>query len=234
MRQRKIKNVEEKILKYDYMLIDNPMDKKGEWSSVFGNENPIYLEIGCGKGQFICRNRDKYPERNFVAIEAQISVCYKALRKAAGDPENPQDPAQNIGNEETECGGDKEPGNIRFVREYVNDITDMFADEELNGLYLNFSDPWPKKRHEKRRLTYRDNLRKYAKIIKPGGFIQFKTDNDGLFEFTLEEIENEGFKIEKCTRNLEQSEFSADNIKTEYEEKFMDRGKDINYVLVRL
>ena len=235
MRQRKIKNVEEKIENYGHMIIDDPKEMKGKWNQVFGNDKPIYLEIGCGKGQFIVNNAISYPDRNFIAVEGHMSVCYRALAKAAGDEkfqwEAPEDQQQDEA-KFMACDGALE--NIRFIREYIDEITDYFEDDELAGIYLNFSDPWPKKKHAKRRLTYGKKLKGYERVIENGGRLQFKTDNDGLFEYSVEQIEECGLKVEAITRDLHNSEFLEGNIETEYEYKFSIRGKNINYVLCKI
>ncbi len=114
----------------------------------------------------------------------------------------------------------------------MKDIRDFFADEELSGIYLNFSDPWPKERHAKRRLTYGKRLQQYLQILKNDGSVEFKTDNDGLFAFTLEQIEEEGLAAADVTRDLHNSEFAEDNIVTEYEDRFARSGKNINYVKI--
>lgn len=211
MRQRKIKDIDNKLADYGVFTVEAPAVNKGKWQEIFGNQNPIYLEIGCGKGQFITEMAKKYPERNFVAIEGHQSVVLRALEKT--------ETAQIV--------------NIRFVLEYVKDIRDFFADGELSGVYLNFSDPWPKDRHAKRRLTYGKRLQQYRQIIADGGSICFKTDNEGLFAFTLEQIESENLEILEMSRDLHASEFAAENITTEYEDKFAKTGKNINYVKIR-
>ena len=211
MRQRKIKDVEEKLTKYGQFIVDAPMEKKGTWKEIFGNDHPLYLEIGCGKGQFIMGYAQAHPEWNFIAIEGQESVVLRALQKA----------------EKLELP------NVRFVVEYVKDIRDLFDDGELSGLFLNFSDSWPKERHAKRRLTYGQRLLQYKQIVTDGGNIQFKTDNEGLFDFTLEQIEEVEMEILEMSRDLHNSEFAEKNITTEYEDKFAGRGKNINYVKIR-
>lgn len=211
MRQRKIKDIDRKLADFSAFTIAEPTAWKGKWQEIFGNQNPIYLEIGCGKGQFITGCAKKYRDRNFIAIEGQQSVALRALEKA-----------------ETE-----QLSNVRFVLEYVRDIRDFFADGELAGLYLNFSDPWPKDRHAKRRLTYGKRLLQYQQIVAQGGAIGFKTDNEGLFTFTLEQIAAENLEILELTRDLHGSELAADNITTEYEDKFAKTGKNINYVKIR-
>ena len=129
---------------------------------------------------------------------------------------------------------EQEISNARLLCAYVHDIRDFFMPGELDGLYLNFSDPWPKARHEKRRLTHRAYLASYRDVVREGGFLAFKTDNDGLFEFTLEEIEAEGYDILEMSRDLHHSEYAAENVMTEYEARFSENGKTINYVKIAL
>lgn len=224
MRQRNIKNLQEKLDMNSSFLIENPKELKGRWHAVFGNDNPICLEIGCGKGRFITSRAMDHPEQNYIAIEGQSNVVLRALQKA----------------EENSIA------NLRIFITYVSDLKEYFDAGELSTVYLNFSDPWPKARHAKRRLTYRDRLKNYKEVLSPGGFIEFKTDNDGLFDFTLGEIEAVGYRVVEMTRDLhgemsdemfielsgDMSAFAADAAKytTEYEEKFMALGKNINYV----
>lgn len=224
MRQRNIKNLQEKLDMNSSFLIENPKELKGRWHAVFGNDSPICLEIGCGKGRFITSRAMDHPEQNYIAIEGQSNVVLRALQKA----------------EENSIA------NLRIFITYVSDLKEYFDEGELSTVYLNFSDPWPKARHAKRRLTYRDRLKNYKEVLSPGGFIEFKTDNDGLFDFTLGEIEAVGYRVVEMTRDLhgemsdemfielsgDMSAFAADAAAylTEYEEKFMVLGKNINYV----
>ena len=184
------------------------------WGQVFG-DRPLYLEIGCGKGDFLLQQALTRPEAAFVGIEGQASVVLRALEKAAAG-------------EASLCG------NLRFACAFVNGLEELFEPGSLSGIYLNFSDPWPKGRHVRRRLTYRGRLKDYAKALKPGGFIAVKTDNDPLFEFTLEEIAACGWEPVELTRDLhgEGCGYEARLITTEYERKFRDAGKTINYVKV--
>lgn len=211
MRQRSIKNLDEKLELNSSFLIREPREVKGKWAEVFGNDNPIYLEIGCGKGQFIYSYASQNPDKNYIAIEGQENVVLRALEKA-------------------EAGGLK---NLRIFIDFVQDIKDYFEEGELAGVYLNFSDPWPKARHAKRRLTYHKRLANYKEIICEEGCIEFKTDNEGLFEFTLEEIQLGEFEMVEMSRDLHNSDFDAKNITTEYEDKFRNGGKNINYVKIR-
>ncbi|MEY8299065.1 MAG: tRNA (guanosine(46)-N7)-methyltransferase TrmB [Emergencia timonensis] len=211
MRQRKIKNIEERLNDFSALTINDPQHLKGKWKTVFNNDHPIYLEIGCGKGQFITTYAAKYPQWNFIAIEGHQSVVLRALEKAT----------------------EMESSNIKFLLEYIKDIRDYFDRGELAGIFLNFSDPWPKDRHAKRRLTYGKRLLQYCDVIREGGAIQFKTDNESLFDFTLDQIETAGLKILEISRDLHASEFADANITTEYEDKFASTGKNINYVKIR-
>lgn len=252
MRQRKLKNLNERLDAFSRFIIEEPTAHRGRWKEVFGNDKPIWLEIGCGKGQFITRHAALHPERNYIAVEGHESVALRALEKAAdmngtagtavdtarasetsGDG-TAVDAANSAGNPGGAGAEDTAgPGNLCFILEYVRDIRDLFADGELEGVYLNFSDPWPKERHAKRRLTYGKRLRQYAQIIRPGGVIAFKTDNEGLFDFSLEQIQQEGMEILEMSRDLHRSPYSEENITTEYEDKFASTGKNINYVKFR-
>ena len=180
MRQRNIKDLDKRIEENSRTLVEDPRAAKGHWHEVFGNANPIYLEIGCGKGAFITAHATAESEKNFIACEGQSSVVLRALEKA----------------EETGLT------NLRIFIDYVHDLSDYFEAGELAGIYLNFSDPWPKARHAKRRLTYHKRLENYKSILPADGFIEFKTDNDGLFEFTIGEIELMGYEIEELSRDL--------------------------------
>jgi len=225
MRQRKIKNLEEKMQELQRYIIEDGTEHKGNWQSFFGNKSDIFLEIGAGKGQFLIRQAQNHPDRNYIGIEGQTSVVFRALQKLAEQ------------DEVASQSGQESAGNIMFIRKFVNSLCEIFEDEEVAGIYLNFSDPWPKKGHAHRRLTYRNRLSEYHKILKEGGTIEFKTDNDDLFDFTEEEVSEVKrlFKIDEVTRDLHASDFVAKNIETEYEEKFKSLGKNINYMrLVKL
>ena len=211
MRQRKIKDIEEKLEHFTQYIVELPEEQKGKWRAFFGNDYPIYLVIGCGKGQFITEHARRNPDCNYIAIEGQDSVIWRALQKV----------------EKLELT------NLFFIKKYIDDIRDFFDDGELEGLYLNFSDPWPKERHAKRRLTYHKKLRQYVQIIKEGGQIEFKTDNDGLFEFTLVQIVEAEMEILEMSRDLHNSPYAEKNIPTEYEDKFSQKGKNINYVSMK-
>ncbi len=207
MRQRKIRNEEEKLAALAGHMTREPMSIRGSWRQYFGNDEPIYIEIGCGKGQFALTMAALHPENNYIAVEGQGSVILRALEKA------------------------KKSGlsNIVFMNEFIRDIEEYFDESELSGVYLNFSDPWPKDRHAKRRLTHADYLDGYKRILKPESAIEFKTDNDGLFAFTLEEFIACGLEIIESTSDLHGSALPARLATTEYEDKFVKQGKHINY-----
>lgn len=212
MRQRKVKNEEERLAEYHQYLIEDPKTKKGRWREVFENDNGIYAEFGCGKGRFIMTLAEQNPDRNYIAVEGRGSIILRALEKAA----------------------EKGLGNIVFINEYIRDVNDYFDEDELSGIYLNFSDPWPKDRHAKRRLTHSRYLDGYGKVLKKDCFIEFKTDNDDLFSFAKGEFEGCGMKILESAGDLHSTELDAKDVTTEYEDKFRVEGRKINYCKVQV
>ena len=222
MRHRKVKNLDQRIENTRNYIVENPKEYKGKWHKFFANQmmageatdfdsKPLYIEIGCGKGKFLCARACANPDAIFLGLEGLDAVLIRGLERATEEKIN----------------------NIRFVMEYVADIREYFEDEEVDGIYLNFSDPWPKPRHEKRRFTYGETLLKYKQILKPGGFVEFKTDNDELFEYSLGEINRLELNMEEMTRDLHRSELNSKEFTTEYEEKFHSKGKNINYLKIR-
>lgn len=212
MRLRRRAETPAKMAKYsEYYLIENPTEHKGDWHTIFGNDNPIHLEIGCGKGQFVLGMAEQNPEVNFIAMELHEEVIAQALKKAT----------------------QSELKNVRFVRDNANAVENFFAPEEIAQLYLNFSDPWPKSGHYKRRLTYRGLLVHYTKVLKVGGWLHFKTDNLQLFEFSLNEFADCALPMKRISLDLHRRE-PMDNVRTEYEEKFGGLGHKINRVEVCL
>lgn len=212
MRQRKVKNVEERLAEYADYLIENPFLMQGKWKEAFGNDDKILLELGCGKGQFIIAKAKANKELNYIGVEGQQTIILRALEKASKE----------------------QTTNIRFMMGFIKDVTDIFEEDELSGVFLNFSDPWPKDRHSKRRLTHKNFLEGFKKVSKAGSILEIKTDNEELFEFTLGQIGMMGFEIIELTRNLHLSECTSKNITTEYEDKFKDFGKKIQFVKVTL
>ena len=186
--------------------IKNEVECKGRWKDIFGNENPIYIEIGMGKGQFIMELARSNPNRNYVGIEKYSSVLVRALEKQDED----------------------QLPNIYFIRMEAEYIADVFDRDEVSGIYLNFSDPWPKDRHAKRRLTSLQFLDRYAKILKGDGHVVFKTDNRDLFDFSLEQVDMaEDWELVNHTFDLHNSPYVTGNIMTEYETKFVAAGNPI-------
>jgi len=211
MRQRRVKDIEQKLHDLSAYLVDDPLTRPGRWKELWNDEkSELFLELGCGKGQFITQLAQQNPQRGYIGVEGHTSVILRALEKT-----------QNHGLQ-----------NTRFVSSYVENILDWFAPEELSGIYLNFSDPWPKERHIKRRLTHGDRLLGYLKVLKPGGFIEFKTDNDDLFDFTLSEIDRLHLSVQALSLDLHRSDLAARRNTTEYEEKFSSWGKSIHYVRI--
>ena len=205
MRLRKVKDAGIKINDSLY-IIKNPQPYKGNFSKLFDNNNPIHVEIGMGKGNFIINNAIKYPNINFIGIEKYDSVLVRAVEKL----ENLDIP------------------NLKLIQLDALGINDIF-NNEIDCLYLNFSDPWPKKRHTNRRLTSPIFLAKYDKIFKNDKKIIMKTDNRHLFEYSLKSFTDYGYKINDVCLNLYDEDTSL-NIKTEYEEKFVKKGMIIYYI----
>ncbi len=208
MRLRNVKKAFERIDGFEKVIKD-PMNHKGKWSEFFGNTNPIHIEIGMGKGGFLIDLARANQDINYIGFEKFTVVLVKGLEKI-----------------EKEEGID----NLHVVRYDASDILEMFEENEVDQIYLNFSDPWPKDRHYKRRLTYRDFLKKYNTVLKEDGVIKFKTDNDELFDYSIEEMEACGMNLLKLTRDLHGSDYVVGNIMTEYETKFASMGITINMV----
>ncbi|BDF06448.1 tRNA (guanosine(46)-N7)-methyltransferase TrmB [[Clostridium] hylemonae] len=209
MRLRNIPRAES-VLKACREVVKEPALNRGCWDKVFGNENPVFIEIGMGKGQFLLTMAEQNPDVNFIGIERYSSVLLRAVEKYM--------------ERETQA-----PANIRFICMDAADIADVFAKGEVSGIYLNFSDPWPKARHARRRLTSKEYLSRYDKILASDGVVEFKTDNRGLFEFSLEEIrESDVWEIKERTFDLHGDEaMNRGNVMTEYEEKFSAAGNPI-------
>ena len=203
MRLRNIPGADEVIRNCDW-VIKEAADKKGKWNTVFGNENPIHIEVGSGKGAFITGMALQNPEMNYIGIDIQLSVLSYALDKVLASG------AQNV----------------KLLRVDGSALTNYFEDGEIDLMYLNFSDPWPKTKHEKRRLTYKTFLNTYKQILPEQGEIHFKTDNRGLFEYSLASFSQYGMTLKQVWLDLHDSAYEG-NIMTEYEEKFSRKGQVI-------
>ena len=202
MRLKHIKNADVIISNSKY-VVNNPLDYKGKWNELFNNDNPIEIEVGTGKGKFIIGKALANPNINYMGIEKYDSPLVSAVKKL----------------EEIEIS------NLKLVCFDAFGIEELF-DREVSKIYLNFSDPWPKKRHTKRRLSSPIFLAKYDSLWKGEKVIQMKTDNDGLFEYSRESFLEYGYKIDEEDTNY------FDDIRTEYEDKFIGLGKNINYIRV--
>ena len=206
MRQRRIKNRDSIIAECGACLIEDPAACRGRWNEVFARTAPLILEIGSGKGQFITRMAQLFPDRDFIACEGQFNVYPRILQKV------------------TELG----LSNVKVIGGYIDDPQEFFTEGEISGIYLNFSDPW-KERTKHRRLTSRKKLEGYRKICAHGAFLQFKTDNDELFAYSLEELSAAGLEPSVVEYDLHSSPLVDSNIMTEYEEKFTNEGIKIKY-----
>ena len=214
MRMRRKKHGAERIAACAEILIENPTIPATDPQVYFNTSRPIHLEIGCGKGDFAVGMAAKNPNCNFIAMERVSDVACLALEKAMN--------AKNT-----------RPDNLRFLIGDARNLTEWFTPHSVECLYLNFSDPWPKKGYAKRRLTHRGFLELYRTVLCEHGMLKFKTDNEGLFDFSLEEFREFGLTIEWQTRDLHASEQAADNVMTEYERNFSERGQVIYSAWVR-
>jgi tRNA (guanine-N7-)-methyltransferase len=204
MRLRNKPWAKDKLAEYSNIVIHNPEEQRGKWHDIFGNSHPIHIEVGTGKGRFITGMAKENPHINYIGIELQGSVIVGALDLIIEDP----------------------LPNIRLLNQNADELEKFFNENEIDRVYLNFSDPWPKNRHEKRRLTHKNYLRSYENILVKNGEIHFKTDNQGLFEFSLRSFSEYGLLLKFVSLDLHTSEFEG-NIMTEYEEKFASKGNRI-------
>lgn len=210
MRMRKKKHGAERMEACRELWLSDKAQADEIVRSIKGSKK-LCVEIGCGKGTFVCEMAKKYDDRYFIALEKVADVIVVAMEKC------------------------KEAGieNVRFISGDVKLLAEFFDEESIDEIYLNFSDPWPKAGHKKRRLTYREFLELYKKLLKQDGVICFKTDNRGLFDFTLEEMAEAKLETSCITYDLHNSEYDAENIRTEYEKTFSARGFTINRVVAR-
>lgn len=214
MRLRNIPGADEVIQEHP-IAIKNEREQKGHWDRVFGNTNPIHIEIGMGKGQFLLTLAKQNPEINYIGIERYSSVLLRALEKF--------DTAEY-----------SDLKNIRFICMNAFDLPEVFELGEVAKIYLNFSDPWPKARHARRRLTSTQFFEQYDKVLAQDGVVEFKTDNRPLFDFSLEQVEEAGWKLLAHTYDLHHDEsMNAGNVMTEYEEKFSSMGNPIHKLMAR-
>ena len=212
MRLRNIPGADEAIEQSEF-CIKNPKEHRGSWQEVFPSKQPLHIEIGMGKGQFLLTLAKQNPNINYVGIERYSSVLLRALEKF--------DTEEFV-----------ELTNVRFICMDAMEIGEVFEKEEVAKIYLNFSDPWPKARHARRRLTSTQFLAQYEKVLAAEGVVEFKTDNRPLFEFSLEQVEEAGWKVVAHTFDLHHNEeMNQGNVMTEYEEKFSSMGNPIHKLI---
>ena len=205
MRLRNVPGARETIIENQFS-IQQPEQMKGKWAEVFQNDHPIHIEVGMGKGQFIIEMARRNPEVNYIGIEKYSSVLVRAVEKLE----------------------DFEQDNLRLIRMDAENINEVFGKDEVDRIYLNFSDPWPKDRHAKRRLTSRQFFARYDQMLKKTGRVEFKTDNKDLFDFSVEEVKEAGWILEECTYDLHNdARLNEGNVMTEYEKKFSEMGNPI-------
>lgn len=209
MRLRHIQGAEETIATSPF-VIQEPEQHRGHFHELFGNDHPIRIEVGMGKGQFLMELATRHPEINFIGIERYSSVLLRAIQKR----------------EQLELS------NIYFMCVDAKGLSEIFAPEEVGRIYLNFSDPWPKDRHAKRRLTSKEFFARYNVILKADGRVEFKTDNRPLFDFSVESVKEAGWKLDAVTYDLHHDEeLCQGNVMTEYEEKFSSKGNPIHKLI---
>lgn len=209
MRRRNVKYASLRIANHPELVIFEPNDCKGKWQSIFQNNHPIYLEVGMGKGKFLGELALTHPEINYIGIEKFESVIVQAVEKIAPLHLN----------------------NIKLIQTDAEKLDEIFSKKELSKLFLNFSDPWPKNRHEKRRLTYQHFLEKYDNILD--GTIEMKTDNRELFEYSLKSFNNNGWEFVNISLDLHNIENEEEIITTEYEDRFIEKGNVIYFIEVK-
>lgn len=220
MRLRNIPRAAEAVTASPF-VINEPSGLRGQWRSAFGHDGPVHIEVGMGKGRFLMDMAKKNPGINYVGLERYTSVLLRAVEKAE------RELAEN------QAAGQDQPTNFRFLCEDAAKLPELFAPGEVDRIYLNFSDPWPKERHAKRRLTSTRFLQCYDQILAADGTIEFKTDNQELFTFSLESAREAGWDIVADTRDLHRDPMGEGNIMTEYEEKFSSRGNPICKMILK-
>ncbi|MDR2487511.1 MAG: tRNA (guanosine(46)-N7)-methyltransferase TrmB [Clostridiales Family XIII bacterium] len=233
MRQRRIKDIENKLAAFGSLLVTQPERLRGQWRGLYGKDEGahFYAEIGCGKGRFVTASAQRDPDGLYLGLEGHESVLYRALQRACAGAERS---ARDIHEAAQQAGAETAPPNLRLCRIYLMDARELFESGELDGIFLNFSDPWPKARQEKRRLTSPAYLASYAEVLAPGAFLRFKTDNPELFAYSKDTfLFAPAFEVTALAEDLHNSPYAAGNIETEYERKFRNLKRAIRYIEVR-
>lgn len=208
MRLRNVRGAREALQESDF-TVNEPTEYRGKWLELFENNNPLHIEIGTGKGRFLMTLAEQNPDINYVGIEKFSSVLIRAIEKQR----------------------ELALPNLYFIRMDAENIEEVFAEEEVDRIYLNFSDPWPKDRHAKRRLTSKQFFARYDKILDKNGRVEFKTDNRDLFDFSVESVKEAGWNLDAVTYDLHNSDMNEGNIMTEYEIKFSEMGNPIHKLI---
>ena len=211
MRLRRVPGTREKLQHYGHLVVFKPIEQKGKWHQCFGNDNPLCLEIGCGRGKFIVNSAKEFPERNFIGLELREEMIMDSINRLDSEP----------------------PQNMKFIWENANLLPDIFEQGEVDTIYLNFSDPWPKKRHAKRRLTHINFLETYKKILNPKGQIVLKTDNRNLFDFSQHQLIEAGFRLYEVDYDYPLKGATGD-VPTEYEMRFRRKGNPIHRLVAEI
>ncbi|TXK85243.1 tRNA (guanosine(46)-N7)-methyltransferase TrmB [Paenibacillus sp. N3.4] len=220
MRLRGRKGIREDIESQKELVVLNAKDHKGKWAELFGNNNPIHAELGMGKGRFISEMSKKYPNVNFIGVDMYDELIRKASEKAKAAHSNSQ--------EETDQDAPLSIPNLKLMLFNIEHIEEAFEEGELERVYLNFSDPWPKKKHARRRLTHPGFVTKYQQILNSNGEIHLKTDSQSLFEFSLNSFADMGLRMRNISLNLHVDGIHPDHVMTEYETKFAGQGMNIH------
>lgn len=208
MRLRNVRGAREALQESDF-TVNEPTEYRGKWLELFENNNPLHIEIGTGKGRFLMTLAEQNPDINYVGIEKFSSVLIRAIEKQR----------------------ELALPNLYFIRMDAENVEEVFAEGEVDRIYLNFSDPWPKDRHAKRRLTSKQFFARYDKILDKNGRVEFKTDNRDLFDFSVESVKEAGWNLSAVTYDLHNSDMNEGNVMTEYEIKFSEMGNPIHKLI---
>lgn len=208
MRLRNVRGAREALVESDF-TVNEPSEYRGKWLELFENNNPLHVEIGTGKGRFLMTLAEQNPDINYIGIEKFSSVLIRAIEKQR----------------------ELALPNLYFIRMDAENIEEVFGEGEVDRIYLNFSDPWPKDRHAKRRLTSKQFFARYSKVLDKMGRVEFKTDNRDLFDFSVESVKEAGWNLDAVTYDLHNSDMNEGNIMTEYEIKFSQMGNPIHKLI---
>ncbi|GGF85470.1 tRNA (guanosine(46)-N7)-methyltransferase TrmB [Paenibacillus aceti] len=226
MRLRGRKGIRENLEQQPDLVVLDPQQYKGRWSQLFGNDRPIHVELGMGKGQFISGMSAKYPDVNFIGMDMYDELIRRGSEKVRTI--HRQEDAEAADEAGSTSDSDEGSFNVRLALGNVEHLEEIFAPGEVERIYLNFSDPWPKKKHARRRLTHPRFLNKYRSILNENGEIHFKTDSRSLFEFSLNAFAASGLQMNNISLSLHENGINEEHVMTEYEQKFVGKGMPIH------